>query len=243
VKERIFILSPDDNAPIGGVKQLYRQVDVLVKHGLYARVLHRKKGYHCTWFENNTPVISWSEFEWTDDDIIVLPEIYGPGMTKTLVVDKHRTLFSPSRFWQEELRPKMRKVIFNQNGYHTFARYGFSGSGRETPYLDPMVVATIVVSEDSREFVKAVFPEHNVLRVHNAINPSLFSYVENKKKQICFMTRKHRDEVEQVINIAKFHGALEGYSLHPIEHASEREVARIMSESLIFLSFGYPVGF
>lgn len=242
MSERIFILSPDSNATIGGVKQLYRHVDVLRKYGLDAKVLHRRKNYRCTWFENTTPTISWSEFNWQDSDILVLPEIYGPRMAKTLRVNKKRTFVSRSEFWEEEL-PPIRKVIFNQNAYNTFARTGFDPTDLETPYLDPTVIATIVVSLDSREYLKSIFPDIAVHRIRNAINSKLFSFEQQKKKQLCFMPRKHREEAQEVINIAKFHGVLNGFSIRLIENVSETETANIMKESLVFLSFGYPEGF
>jgi hypothetical protein len=241
MSERIFFLSPDSNATIGGVKQLYRQVDVLGKYGIDAKILHRRKGFRVTWFANTTPTISWSEFKFRDDDILVLPEIYGPRMVRTLRVDKKKTFFSPANFWEEEL-PPIRKVIFNQNAYNTFARYGFDAENRDTPYLDPLVIATIMVSEDNREYVSSVFPQLPIYRVHNAIDPHRFTYSQAKKKQICFMPRKHREEAQEVLNIVKFRNSLKGFSIAPIEQLSEDGVAAIMKESLIFLSFGYPEG-
>ncbi|HET9137592.1 MAG TPA: glycosyltransferase [Candidatus Kapabacteria bacterium] len=242
MSERIFFLSPDSNATIGGVKQLYRQVDVLGKYGIDAKILHRRKGFKITWFAHNTPTISWSEFKFRDNDILVLPEIYGPQMAKTLRVDKKKTFFSNSDFWEEEL-PPIRKVIFNQNAYNTFARTGFDPTDLNTPYLDPTVVATIVVSEDSKEYVQSIFPDITIHRIRNAINAKLFSFESKKKKQICFMPRKHREEAQEVINIAKIHGALKGYNIRLIENVTETETAKIMKESLLFLSFGYPEGF
>jgi hypothetical protein len=242
MSERIFFLSPDSNATIGGVKQLYRQVDVLCKYGLDTKVLHRRKGFRVTWFANTTPTISWSEFNFNDSDILVLPEIYGPRMATTLRVDKKKTFFSNSDFWEEAL-PPIRKVIFNQNAYNTFARTGFDPRDMNTPYLDPTVVATLVVSEDSKEYLRSIFPQIAIHRIRNAIKARLFSFESQKKKQICFMPRKHREEAQEVINIAKIHGALNGFDIKLIENLSETQTAQIMKESLLFLSFGYPEGF
>ncbi len=240
--QRIFIMSPDDTGPIGGVKQIYRHVDVLNKFGIKAWVLHRKKGFRCQWFVNRTPTISWSEFQWKDDDILVLPEIFGQRMAKSLRIEKHSTFINRSRYWEEDIA-QIRKVIFNQNAYNTFARYGFDPQDLDTPYVDRSVLATIVVSEDSREYLQSVFPHHPIHRIHNAIDSRLFPYQQQKKKQICFMPRKHREEAQEVINIAKFRTGLGDFSIVPIENRNESEVAGIMKESLVFLSFGYPEGF
>jgi glycosyltransferase involved in cell wall biosynthesis len=163
-------------------------------------------------------------------------------MSRTLAVEKKHTLISPSRYWVEVL-PPIRKVIFNQNAYNLFARYNFDAQNMDTPYFDHTVVASIVVSLDSQEYVRSIFPNHPVHRIRNAIDPRLFYYQEKKNRQIAFMPRKHRMEAEEVLNYVKFKGALEGYSFAPIDNVSEDEVARIMWESLFFVSFGYPEGF
>lgn len=53
---RIFFICPDTNTPSGGVKQLYRQVDILNKNGFRAFILHGKYGFKCKWFDNATSV-------------------------------------------------------------------------------------------------------------------------------------------------------------------------------------------
>ena len=55
---RVFVLCPDYDAPSGGVRRLYRHVDVLRRKGTRAWVLHRKPGFRCSWFANDTPVVS-----------------------------------------------------------------------------------------------------------------------------------------------------------------------------------------
>jgi glycosyltransferase involved in cell wall biosynthesis len=46
-----------------------------------------------------------------------------------------------------------------------------------------------------------------------------------------------------VINILRVRGALRGWNVVPFINRPQSEVASIMKESLIFLSFGYPEGF
>ncbi len=240
--QRIFFISPDNNSPIGGIKKLYRQADILRRHGIDAKILHYKKGFRPNWFTNTTPITTWSEIRWKDDDILVIPEIYGPGMSKKLRIDIDKTFFNRSGFFEIAL-PPVRKVIFNQNCYYTFARHGFDNSIPDTPYLDPLVIGTIVVSEDSREYLRSIFPQLKIYRITNAIDPILFSFQRIKQKQLCFMPRKHREEAQEVLNIAKLHKALDGYTIKPIEGLKEQETAALMRDSLIFLSFGYPEGF
>ena len=57
------------------------------------------------------------------------------------------------------------------------------------------------------------------------------------------MTRKNCEHALQVINLLKFRNALDDFDITIIENKTEQEVAEIMQESLIYLSFGYPEGF
>ena len=222
----IYILCPDFSFPVGGVKILYRHVDILNNHGLSAFILHRKTGFRCTWFENNTRVTCLAYLAQTpiqQSDYLVFPEECGFEVT--------------------QIKKGIKKVIFNQNCYYTFKDYFLEKENFLTPYLDRDTIATIVVSEDSKSYLSYVFPKLKVLRIHNAINPDLFFYQSHKKKQICFMPRKNFPDALQVFNILKFRNALGDFAIVQIQDKSEKEVAEILRESLIFLSFGYPEGF
>ncbi|MBL8149024.1 MAG: glycosyltransferase, partial [Blastocatellia bacterium] len=82
-----------------------------------------------------------------------------------------------------------------------------------------------------------------IFRIHNAIDPNIFQYSSEKKKQIAFSTNKNYDDLVQVINILKFRGTIADYQLVPISAKSEKEVAEILKESSIFLSFVNGEGF
>ncbi len=220
---RVFFLCPDNNSAVGGIKKIYDNVDILNKNGIEAYVVHSKAGFRCTWFENTTRVVYDSNLGTiTLSDIFVFPEIYGPQMG--------------------DLLKGVKKVIFNQNCYYTFKGYDINPRNKLTPYTHPDIVGAIVVSEDSKQYLNYAFPDLKVYRIHNSINTEIFKYSEEKKKQICFMPRKHPDEALQVLNILKFRGVLDEFTIIPIDNMSEAEVARVLSESLIFLNFGYPEG-
>mgnify|MGYP001101356171 FL=1 len=53
----IYFICPDLNTPTGGIKQLYRQVDVLNKNGFKAYVVHGHRHFKVNWFKNETPVV------------------------------------------------------------------------------------------------------------------------------------------------------------------------------------------
>jgi len=220
---QIYVLCPDNDKPSGGIRKLYRHVDVLNKHGFSAWIVHQQKGFKCSWFSNHTRVTYLSDLQIEASDYLVVPEIYGAEIAN--------------------IGRGIKKVIFNQNCYYTFWGHSWEKDNLVTPYLSEEIVYTIVVSQDSAEYLQYAFPELKIIRIHYGIDQSLFSYNSKKKQQIAFMPRKHADEVTQVLNQIKFRGLLEDFELAAIDNKNEREVAKILQESLIFLSFGYPEGF
>jgi glycosyltransferase involved in cell wall biosynthesis len=222
---KLYFLSPDDNSPVGGIKVLYRHVDILNENGFQAAIVHKKKGFRCTWFENQTRVEYRQTLQPDPFDFAVIPEIHGPRLA--------------------EMVPLAKKVIFNQNAYLTFREYSFDPQELTTAYRDPSVVAALVVSEDSRRYLSYVFPDLKVFRVHVGVDVAKFRFREltQKRRRIAFMVRKHVEDARQVINILKFRGALDGWEIAAIENLTESEVAQVLEESLVFLSFGYPEGF
>jgi len=214
----------ESDIPTGGAKMLYRHVDVLNKHGFTASVVHAKPGFRFGWFENNTPISYLTHPFVNTSDILVVPEMFGPYLT--------------------EIGRGTKKVIYNQNCYCTFQGYSFEAENRQTGYLDKELLATIVVSEDSRSYLEHVFPNLRILRIRHSINPDIFfNAASTKKRQICFMPRKKQSDALQIINILKFRNVLNSFELVPIHNKPETEVAAILRDSLIYLSTGTAEGF
>src|SRR5687768_9488940 len=129
--------------------------------------------------------------------------------------------------------PGNRKVIFNQNAYYTFLRYPLEGDV-ETPYLHPDVMATIVVSEDSRQYLQHAFPSLPIHRIRYSIDPKLYCPPkEPKKKQICFMPRKNVDDAKQVLYMLRYRSKLSGWTIREIDKMSESQAAEIIRESAV----------
>ncbi len=161
------------------------------------------------------------QFEKTD--YLVIPEFYGLDIA--------------------DFEPGIPKIIFNQGAYLTFGGYSLDKNDLNTPYLSNEVIAAMVISQDSYEYLTYVFPQLNLVRLYNGIDSGMFKYTSEKKKQIAFMPRKLPKEITQVINILKYRGALQGFELVAIANKDEEEVAKILQESLIFLSTGTQEGF
>jgi len=219
----IYVLCPDHNDPSGGVKKLYRHVDVLNQHGWNASILHQTPGFRCRWFEHDTRISYAPATTVHPTDYLVVPEIYGPVIS--------------------QIQPGIPKVIFNQNCYLTSWGYSLAKKTTVAAYRHPDVVATLVVSEDSESYLRYVFPGVRVHRLHYGIAPDIFYYWPDKKRQIAFMPRKNREDVRQVLNALDARDALRNYGLAPIDGQTERETARVLRESLLFLSVSREEGF
>jgi hypothetical protein len=219
---KTFVLCPDDVPPSGGIRKLYRLVDVLNANGFPAVIVHQAAGFRCRWFENKTPVVSFAEAKLAPSDLLVAAEILGKDLA--------------------EIGKGVRTIIVNQNAYYTFRHYSLDPNDLQTPYTDRRVVMTLAVSDDNREYLTYAFPGLKVRRFRYGIDPALFRPGETKRRQICFMPRKHADEALQVFNFLKFRGRLGGWTIVALDGKSEAETAAILRQSLIFLSFGYPEG-
>jgi predicted TIM-barrel fold metal-dependent hydrolase len=217
----ILYLCPDSDVPSGGVRVIYRHVDVLNDAGMPATVLHGRSGFRCSWFEHNTRVAYISE-TCLDDAILVVPEVFGQRIAT--------------------LAPGVRKVIFNQGAYNTFEGHSLERTDLTTPYRHPEVEAVIVVSEDSATYLRYVFPLMPVYRTVNAIDPQIFFPEPVRRRRLAFMTRRNLKDAVQIINILRFRGVLDDVELLRLEGLKEREVAERLRVSLVFLSLGVAEG-
>ena len=199
---------------------LYRHVDILNDSGFQAYIVHTSPKFQIDWFEYSTPVLR-GQITMQPQDIAVYSEIGGLNINE----------------WAKGKRA----VIFNQNCYYTFSRYPMEGRV-QTPYQQPEVIATIVVSEDSKRYMQWAFPNLAIHRIRYSINPKLY-FPQEKKKQICFMPRKNKEDARQVLYLLRYRKQLAGWTIRPIEKVSETRAAEIMRESAIFMSFGHPEGF
>src|SRR3954462_10674104 len=139
----IRIFCPDIPRPMGGVRMLYRHVDILNANGFDAAIVHLSPGFQVDWFEHTTRVLSMP-VTLKSEDIAVFAEVGGLKIGR----------------WA----PGNRKVIFNQNAYYTFLRYPLEGQV-DTPYLHPEVIGAIVLSQDSQRYLQHVFPSLSIQRI------------------------------------------------------------------------------
>lgn len=220
---RVFYYCGANAQPTGGNKIIYRHVDLLAQAGVDAWVYHPVEGFVYSGLTACPRVVTPSTIVARRCDVFVLPEDGGPGMA--------------------EFAPGMRKLIFNQNAYYTFRHFGLRPQGLP-PYGHPEVVGALVVSEDSRRYLDYAFPGLVCERLFLSLNYEAFVFRPwmQKRRQIAYMTRNNKDDVAQVVKILAHRGLLADWEFVPIEGLSELDVARVMGESMLFLSFGHPEG-
>lgn len=221
----VYYLCPDDNTPSGGIRMLYRHVDTLTKAGVEAKILHRRPGFRCDWFANTTPVTSATEAVLHADDLLVVPEYYGPGLSL--------------------LPSGVRKIVFNQNAYQTFDHIPLEGTAPKAPYADlPGLVALATVSEDNAALLRYTFDPLPVHLTRVVVDRRLFHPPDRPAGQrIAFMPRRRADEQRQLLHILRARDALAGWELVPIDGLSESETARMLRTCAVFLSFSDREGF
>jgi glycosyltransferase involved in cell wall biosynthesis len=258
----IYFICPDINKPTGGIKQIYRQVDVLNDNNINAFVLHEENGFRCNWFRNKTRV-AYNKGMFKEIDLLNTKKITFIGILKkqfknivyyikNLLKAKNEVkitskdiLVFPEVFGPKigKILPGIKKVIYNQGAYQTFFNYNLNLDDLDTPYLNSDLLAVIVNSENARKYITHAFPKIDLYRVHYGIDKANFNYSKNKKQQIAFMPRRLRVDLVQVINILKFRGVLKNWQLVGIQNMNEQEVASTLKDSAFFLSFSINEGF
>ena len=203
--------------PSGGIRAQYRHVDLLNAAGRRATVLHHASGFACDWFPHETRIAAAPDVVLGPEDVLVVPEIYGPHLAK--------------------LPDGPVLVALNQNAYLTFDRV----PGGQAVRYDAFARA-LVVSPDSAEFLRFAFPGLDVRVVPNAIDPEVFHPAAAAPGRVlALMPRKRPAEADQVLRLLG--DRLDGWEVVTIAGGSEAEVAAAMRGAAIFLAFGHQEGF
>lgn len=213
----VYYLCPDYAEPSGGVRVIYRHVDVLTEVGIPAAVLHHRPGFAAGWFEHSTRVLAAPQARLSPADLLVVPEIYGPFL---------------------DLLPREPTLVgFNQNAYLTFQHVR---NGHPPAY--DRFAAALTVSADSAEYLRFAFPGLEVAVVPNAIDTSLFSPAPGQPpRRLALMPGKRPEEAAELLRLLG--ERLAGWEVVRIEGASELEVAAELRGAPIFVALGRREGF
>lgn len=243
--KQIYFITPFEKKPVGGIKQIYRQVDVLNKFGFEAYVVHKNRGQRCKWFDNQTKIIY---------NYKIFNQIYNSKSKKLKKIIKKKSddlisengiLVIPEVLASNifNLTFKNNYVIFNQNCYYTFNGFDNPSSKFYNPYTSTRCLGVMVVSEDSKQYLEYCYKEKKIHKITLGVDFEKFSFSKNKSKQISFMPRKLTEDSFQVINMLNLVLKDKNWIFTPIDNLSENEVAQVLKNTAIFLSFNHREGF
>lgn len=259
----IYFICPDLKTPSGGIKELYRQVDVLNKNGFKASVVHGNKHFRVNWFKNDTPIVWHSKVDELNKSSSsnlkkrikkLIKNTFKPEFNsdksinnKKLVLNDDDIIVLPEFYGKaiNTVFQDKKTVVYNQNCYYSFRGYGIPNqtNSNVSIYKQDRLQGVIVASTNAVSYVKNFLADKPVYRVRYGIDKNVFSFQANKKKQIAFMPRKLREDSEQILNILNIRGVLKGWEIISIQGMNEEKVAEVLKESAIFLSLNHREGF
>lgn len=210
---RILFLCPSNLSPTGGVQKIYEFAQALADAGFASFVVHRNSRYRPNWFESDVPVLGRNDVVVEPCDLLVIPEFMG-----TIIPQLEGCA----------------KVVLNQNSYIVF----------DENFHNKEVVSILVVSDYIRRYSEFAYPRKTILPIHMGYDETIFNAVNcRKKKQIAYMPRRRSIDSKRLLQALDARGALSGWTLAPIDGLNARQVADVMRESMIFLSFSQREGF
>lgn len=221
----LWFICPDNPRPSGGVKMIYRFVEICNRAGMSACVVHARRGFRPQWFDSSAPVVAADNVTVAQGDLLVIPEVYGPRI-------QHITAGAPH-------------VILNQGPYLTFGSSDWNPRSWR-PILDwRSTLGIVTVSADAVGVLELACPGLVISRIHLGIDSTIFRPgppLTQRPKRIAFMPRRRPRDVVHVLRTAQSQGVLDGWDLSPIDGTTEREVAAVLRSSAIFLAFGEREG-
>ena len=218
----VFFLAPDYDRPSGGVRTLYRHVDILNAAGIHAFILHQKRNFQCSWFEHCTPITDISRATIHKNDLLVVTELDIDLLGR--------------------LPPETRHVIFNQGVHLTWTR----SVGSEIRYYqrNPGLAGVVTVSDHSSEVLRYAFDPDRLRRIHLSIDSNLFHPKgAPRARRIAYMPRRGERDIRPVLEILRARNLLDDWEIVPIDGLTPPEVGKILRTTRIFLSFADQEGF
>lgn len=218
----VYFLTPDHAAPSGGIRVIYRHVDILNACRIPAAVLHRRRGFRCTWFEHETRITDVGAVTVARGDLLVVPEVDVEVL--------------------ERVPPGISRVIFNQNSHLTWRHAAGEVARFYAP--GPDLAAVVCVSDHNRQMLRQAFPDCPVRRVHLGIDPELFAPGdEPRPRLIAYMPRRGQDDARQVLAMLEARGVLASWEIVALDGLPHGEVAARLKRARIFLAFTRQEGF
>jgi glycosyltransferase involved in cell wall biosynthesis len=221
-KPTIYFLTPDFQAPAGGIAVIYRHVDILNRAGIDAFVLHQRRGFRCNWFDNKTAIRYVDDTRVLQGDLLVVAELNANVLTK--------------------LSPGISHVVFNQNAHLTWKQGG--DVARHVYLGSPDLAGVLTVSRHNTEMLSYAFPGCKIARVHLSIDPQIFRPGSGSRpKRIAYMPRRGHDDALQVLQLLKGARIPVDWEIVALSGLSHEQVADALRQCRIFMAFTRHEGF
>lgn len=217
-KGRIIYACPDNPNPSGGVRRLYRHVEILSRNGVEAYVMHQSRAFAINWFETDAKTIYLDDRpEFLPADTIVIPEV----MTRLMI----------------DLRASVAKrIVYALNWANIFK---YMPIGLNWPKLG--IKEALAGSQYERHFIMESMGIDAPV-IASGTDSTLFSPSQEKHLQIAYMPRK---EWLAPAILGTFRSMCPEHCMVPfieIGNASHKEVAKCLTKAAIFLSATFPEG-
>ena len=233
MKSIIYICPTGKNRPAGGIKIIYRHVEILSRllpKGVDSKIFHFDDiNFQCDWFKHNVNFKKNSNFDPTKE-FVIIPEwmaVYHARILQKIGV---------------------KYGIFVQNGFYLNTKPKNNFSDREIKEAYDKAEFIISYSDEITECVKLTFPQliDKILRINISVDNNQFICSEeifkNKENLITYMPRKKIDHVTKLLFILNQH-LPKSWKIKSIDNLRESEVVDFFKKSKIFLSFSEFEGF
>jgi len=208
---RVVYLSWPPEETTGGIKLVFRHVELLLSQGLNAAVATDGESVRPTWFSTTAPVIGLDELD-PVSDILVFPE-------------NHEQWIRDFATWN------CPKIVYCQNQFMVFrglagrACYGVFG-----------VRGILALGRAATEFCVNRFPELPTFSIPGLVDQGLFRFERDKKLQIAFAPRKRQLEAAVIHDLLRSNAKYREVPWIPIDGLSESQVSSTLKQSAVYLS-------
>lgn len=249
-----YFILPDCGRPVGGVKVILNFVNLLHRAGyrvapLYGSATHTYPYTSCdvpAFYHTALSYIPQQWISWRQKAIATLkslPQNWGAGAVNIPLQKMPGDVFViPEYAYPEfsELFLDHPRILLAQDVFG-FSR-AFVRDAKRKAMVCNTFDAVITTSNASQQAVATIggLESYNI-PLHVATAES--GFCQDKKLQIAYMPRKRPEDMDIVLTALQQRPALAGIPVVKIQSMTDAEVARIMRESLIFLSFSSQEGF
>ena len=221
----ITFLCPAINVPLGGIKVLYKNSEYLTSMGVKSFIFHPEiSNFSCDWFKHSARIRSREPFD-PREDFIVIPEVWA------------------CEFGKQCKEQNIKYAIYVQNGYLISSALDKIHSTNDLQSVYENAALVMSISDDTSMMIRLAFPQLDKRKIVRML-PHIGNHFSNghKRRLITFMPRKLEEHSQKVCFYLK-QNLPNDWQFSPIDGKSEMEVAELLSESSIFLSFCDQEGF